>query len=88
MSNERTLLDELRFAADFPHELAGQEHLDKYLIYRWLIGHAVLAGCTYTPDPPAYSLPTGILQRGDETVSIGILAHGVHIGDEMIETQR
>ncbi len=37
------------FFADFPHEIAGMERMDKYTLRKWLIGHAAMRGWRWSP---------------------------------------
>lgn len=90
LSEREKLLNELRFA-DFPHGYAGQERLDKYVIFRWLIGQAVLDGWECCLDPVlglTHRFSARVLKKAGIEISVRIAWDGVSIGDELIETSR
>lgn len=81
------LFDELRFA-DMPNEFAGFERLDKYTLRKWLIGHAVVNGCTYrravdedleAMDRGQQLFRVGFIERGAERVEIRIESGGLRL---------
>ena len=80
-SPRQDLVNELRFS-DFPHEVVGQEYLDKYTIRAWLIGYAVLHGWHYDPIDEL----SGQLRKSETSVLIQLVLGGVMIDDELIET--
>jgi len=89
--NCRNLFDELRFS-DWPHRLPGCERLNKYVMFDWLIGHAVRNGITCE----CFGNSHYRFRRGASAVDVTVVSRGLLIeavndpGDsrsELIETK-
>lgn len=61
--------------ADFPTELVGFEHMDKFMLRRWIIGNAVLQGWEYRRFT---NLGGELIKRGT-AVGVSVRPEGVEL---------
>lgn len=80
VTNELDLFDRLRFS-DFPHEIAGQENICKYTLFRWLIGHAVLDGCSFLKTGNGKGVLSRKVSGGMQRVAVSVVYGGLQLSD-------